>query len=241
MILTRDRILAHAADTPLEVPAGTMLTSLAREEAAARGITIVEGAAAAASGGSCACGANDGGGACSCAAPTGRASSAGGAAAASGPDWSDRLSRRRGADPSLWRPGGPSGAAKPPAPSAPIESAREAERRVLGPPDTHVDACTMGGAGGVCREDVVVVTAVGRNRPHVLAELATGIAEVGGDIQEISQRIVDGWFHTILTVDMSRAPGAFPEAKAALEGLSRDDDYTVRVQHERVFRYMHRI
>ncbi len=235
MILTRDRILAHAAGTPLEVPAGTMLTSLAREEAAARGITIVEGGAAAASDRGCACGGDGGGGACSCAAPTGRAANSG------GPDWSDRLSRRRGADPSLWRRSGPSGATAPPAPSPPIESAREAERRVLGPPDTHVDACTMGGAGGVCREDVVVVTAVGRNRPHVLAELATGIAEVGGDIQEISQRIVDGWFHTILTVDMSRAPGAFPEAKAALEGLSQDDDYTVRVQHERVFRYMHRI
>lgn len=236
MILTRDQIEAHPAGQPLEVPAGTYLTSLARDEAAARGITLVEGREAARPGTPAAatdCGCGGTGGACSCAGPA--AAAPGPASKGAGGDWTERLAGRRSVDPSLWR--GPDASSPAKAPSPPKRGA-EASRHVLGPAETHIDGCTM---GGECREDIVVVTATGHNRPRVLAELATGIAEVGGDIQEISQRIVSGWFHTILTVDMSRAPGAFPEAKAALEGLSRDDDYTVRVQHERVFRYMHRI
>lgn len=96
--------------------------------------------------------------------------------------------------------------------------------------------------GGPCdRENMVVVTAVGQNRPRVLAELATGISDLNGDIQEISQRIVGGHFHTIITVDTSRSEVEFIEIKRALEGLSKQGDYQVHVQHEKVFQYMHRI
>ena len=239
MILTSDRVDAHPDGAPLEIPRGTHVTSLARQAAEARGIEIVEsGASSAAAGGhgGCGCGST---GACRCdvpAAPPARTAPrpTAGSTPVSG-DWTARL-RRGKVDASVFGAGAGGGATGATGATPPVSPAAA----VLGPAETHVDACTMG-AGGECREDVVVVTAVGRNRPHVLAELATGIADVGGDIQEISQRIVEGWFHTILTVDISRATGAFPQAKEALEALSREDDYTVRVQHERVFRYMHRI
>jgi len=227
MILTSDRIDAHPQGQPLEVPRGTHVTSLAREAAEARGISIVEAGA----GSTCGCAAPEH---CSC-GPTPAPPSMMGTPVPD--DWARTMERRRKVDPSIWST---SPTPKPTSPAAAPSTAKSPAAAVLGPAETHVDACVMD-SGGECREGVVVVTAVGRNRPHVLAELATGIADVGGDIQEISQRIVDDWFHTILTVDISRTKGAFPEAKAALERLSRDDDYTVRVQHERVFRYMHRI
>ncbi len=85
------------------------------------------------------------------------------------------------------------------------------------------------------------VTAVGKNRPYVLAEITTKIGELNGDIYDISQRIISGYFSTIFVVDISRVSTDFAGFKRTLEALSREGDYKIVVQHERVFRAMHRI
>jgi predicted amino acid-binding ACT domain protein len=52
--------------------------------------------------------------------------------------------------------------------------------------------------------------------------------------------MIEGYFHMVLTVELS--PGAvFGDVKQELECLGGPDDYIVRVMHERVFRFMHRI
>ena len=85
-----------------------------------------------------------------------------------------------------------------------------------------------------------VVTAVGRNRPFVLSELTTRISELGGNIEDITQRIVGDYFSTIMMVDLT-AVQAFGPFKAQVESLSRDGDYKVIVQHERLFSAMYRV
>ena len=86
----------------------------------------------------------------------------------------------------------------------------------------------------------VVVTAVGRDRPGVLAEIAAAIGGLKGNVHDISQKTVGEYFHLILTVELP--PGTtFHEIQAALESLGGEDDYALRVMHERVFRFMHRI
>lgn len=86
----------------------------------------------------------------------------------------------------------------------------------------------------------IVVTAVGKNRPGVLAEITGALAQSGGNVMDISQKMVAGYFHMVVTVELP--PGAsFGEVKKCLECLGGQDDYVVRVMHERVFRFMHRI
>jgi ACT domain-containing protein len=97
-----------------------------------------------------------------------------------------------------------------------------------------------GDAAGPAEPTTVVVTAVGRNRHGVLAEIATTINAAGGDVESVSQRVVDGYFHLILIV-RHEGPGAFGELKRCLECLGGPEDYVVHVMHERVYRFMHRI
>jgi ACT domain-containing protein len=87
----------------------------------------------------------------------------------------------------------------------------------------------------------VVVTAVGRNRPGILAEITAALGEAGADVRDISQRTVEGYFHMALTVDLPDASGGFGAFKERMDSLGGSDDYVVRVMHERVFRFMHRI
>ena len=86
----------------------------------------------------------------------------------------------------------------------------------------------------------VVITAVGKNRAGVLAELTGALGAAGVSVHDISQRVVDGYFHLILTVELE--PGAsFAPLKERLECMGGPDDYAVRVMHQRVFRFMHRV
>jgi ACT domain-containing protein len=97
-----------------------------------------------------------------------------------------------------------------------------------------------GGDAQATPPERAVVTAVGRNRPFVLSELTTRISELSGNIEDITQRIVGDYFSTIMMVDLS-AVKQFGDFKAQVEGLSREGDYKVLVQHERLFTAMYRV
>ena len=85
-----------------------------------------------------------------------------------------------------------------------------------------------------------IVTAVGKNRPGVLAAITAKIAEQQGNVHDVSQKVVEGYFHMILTVELT--PGtSFDAFKTALECMSSPDDFAVRVMNERIFRFMHRV
>ncbi len=86
----------------------------------------------------------------------------------------------------------------------------------------------------------VVVTVVGRNRPNVLAEITGAIGRFCGNVRDISQKEIEGYFHLILTLELP-PDGSFHDFKTTLECLGGPEDYVVRVMHERVFRFMHRI
>lgn len=87
----------------------------------------------------------------------------------------------------------------------------------------------------------IIVTAVGVNRPGVMAELTSALGELGGDIQDVSQRITGGYFNAILVVDIQRAGKNFSVFRDALLALSEPSDYVVTVIDERVFTAMHRL
>ncbi|MCC7012591.1 MAG: ACT domain-containing protein [Planctomycetes bacterium] len=86
----------------------------------------------------------------------------------------------------------------------------------------------------------VVVTAAGKNRPGVLSEITAAVAQSKANILDISQKVIEGYFHVMLMVELPPGSG-FAELKSTLECMGGPDDYIVRVMHERVFRFMHRV
>ena len=57
---------------------------------------------------------------------------------------------------------------------------------------------------------------------------------------DLSQRIVGDYFSTILIIDLE-AVESFGTFKSEMEALSHSGDYKVVVQHERIFKAMHRL
>ncbi|MCR4316921.1 MAG: ACT domain-containing protein [Planctomycetes bacterium] len=87
----------------------------------------------------------------------------------------------------------------------------------------------------------VIVTAVGMNHPGVLAELTSTISTQGGNVHDISQRIIQEYFHLFVLVDISSIQGDFQKFKESIEKLTKAHDMVVSVHHEKVFRSLYRI
>lgn len=86
----------------------------------------------------------------------------------------------------------------------------------------------------------LVVTAVGRNRPGILAVITGELGRLSCDVRDISQRTVGDYFHMVLTCAVPEGSD-FKTLKETLQCLGGEDDFVVRVMHERVFRFMHRV
>ncbi|MDE0897181.1 MAG: ACT domain-containing protein [Planctomycetota bacterium] len=94
--------------------------------------------------------------------------------------------------------------------------------------------------GGASDGRGVIITVVGKNRPGVLAEITAHLATAGCNIHKVSQEIVEGYFHLVLTVELDGS-SSFNSLKSGIECLGGEDDFVARAMHERVFRFMHRV
>ena len=87
----------------------------------------------------------------------------------------------------------------------------------------------------------VVVSVIGQDRTGIVAGISKVLAENNANILDISQTIMDNLFAMIMLVDISKARVDFTTLKKELEKAGDELGVKVIVQHEDIFKYMHRI
>ncbi len=86
-----------------------------------------------------------------------------------------------------------------------------------------------------------VLTTTGRNTKGVVARITARIAELGGDILDISQTLVGDYFTMIIVVDTSSLGVPFAAFKDALEAEVKAMGLQCMMMHEDVVSSLHRI
>ncbi|MFO0621518.1 MAG: ACT domain-containing protein [Polyangia bacterium] len=87
----------------------------------------------------------------------------------------------------------------------------------------------------------VVITATGRNQKGVVAKLTAILAELGGDILDISQTLVGDYFTMLVIVDIAEMQVDFAQLKTALQQASASMGFHVMLMHEDLVRSLHRV
>ena len=87
----------------------------------------------------------------------------------------------------------------------------------------------------------LIITAVGKDRVGIIAGIANILAEPNVNILDISQTILQGFFTMVMVVDFKESNIELSELKERLSRKGEDLGLVVNVQHEDVFRFMHRI
>jgi ACT domain-containing protein len=87
----------------------------------------------------------------------------------------------------------------------------------------------------------IVIAVIGRDRSGILAGVTGVLAARQANILDVSQTIMSGLFTMIMLVDIAGISSAFAELKQELEEHGRSRGLSIIVQHEDLFKAMHRV
>jgi len=87
----------------------------------------------------------------------------------------------------------------------------------------------------------IILTAFGLNKPGIVAGVTKSLGDSDCDIQDLSQRIMGDFFTMIMMIDISSSPKDLKEIQEQMSKIAEELKIKIYLQHEDVFRFMHRI
>jgi ACT domain-containing protein len=86
-----------------------------------------------------------------------------------------------------------------------------------------------------------ILSAFGYNNPGVVSEITRALSDANCDIQDISQKIMQEFFTMIMLIDVTKSLKDLRDIQDEMNKISSKLGIKIFIQHEDVFRYMHRI
>lgn len=87
----------------------------------------------------------------------------------------------------------------------------------------------------------VIITVLGEDKVGIIAKVCTLLAEHNVNIMDISQTILQGYFHMAMVTDTSNMNIGLDELITELEELGSSMGVRIQGQSEDIFQMMHRI
>ncbi|MBA7651972.1 hypothetical protein ES703_59801 [subsurface metagenome] len=84
-----------------------------------------------------------------------------------------------------------------------------------------------------------MITVTGVDHPGIVAAVTTELAKLNVNIEDISQTILQDFFTMIMLVDVRGVKRS--EVQKALDRVAGKQKVKIIMQHEDLFRYMHRV
>jgi len=86
-----------------------------------------------------------------------------------------------------------------------------------------------------------IVTVIGKDRVGIIAGVCGMLSDVGVNILDISQTVLQEYFTMIMLVDTSGCSIAFGDLSKLLKDKGEAEALSIRIQREDIFKAMHRV
>ena len=86
-----------------------------------------------------------------------------------------------------------------------------------------------------------VITVLGKDSVGILSKVSTACAEVGVNIIEVTQSVLQDMFAMIMLAQIDNATVSFDELTKRLDKVGEDNHLKIHVMHEDIFNSMHKI
>ncbi len=86
-----------------------------------------------------------------------------------------------------------------------------------------------------------IITVAGKDAVGIIAKVCTYLADTQINILDISQTIVDGFFHMMAVVDVTESTKEVATVAKELEELGVSIGVDIHCQREEIFEKMHRL
>jgi ACT domain-containing protein len=100
----------------------------------------------------------------------------------------------------------------------------------------------MGGKSEDAAKELVFITVIGKDRKGIVATISGFLFQQDINIEDITQRVMtDGYFVMTMLVDVKDARIKMDEMAKAFEKIGDELGMKVQLQHENIFKMMHRV
>ena len=90
-------------------------------------------------------------------------------------------------------------------------------------------------------KELLFITVIGQDKKGIVARISGLLYESNINIEDISQGIMEGFFVMTMAVDMSEASQNLEALNTRLQTLGDEMGMRIQIQHQNVFKMMHRI
>jgi predicted amino acid-binding ACT domain protein len=91
------------------------------------------------------------------------------------------------------------------------------------------------------KKDLSFITVIGKDRKGIVARISDLLYKSDINIEDISQKVMEGVFVMTMLVDMSGYKGTLSALAAKLNVIGKDLNLKIQIQHENIFKTMHRV
>jgi ACT domain-containing protein len=90
-------------------------------------------------------------------------------------------------------------------------------------------------------KELLFITVIGEDRKGIVAKISNLLYDDNINIEDISQKIMGSYFVMIMLVDMKDAAQSLEHVRKKLETIGKDLGVQIQIQHENIFKMMHRV
>ena len=91
------------------------------------------------------------------------------------------------------------------------------------------------------KKDLSFITVIGKDQKGIVAKISALLYRNDINIEDISQKVMEGVFVMTMLVDMSGYKRPLTTLAARLDSIGSAMGLKIQIQHENVFKRMHRV
>ena len=90
-------------------------------------------------------------------------------------------------------------------------------------------------------KELCFITVIGEDRKGIVARISDEMYQTGINIEDIEMKIMEGYFVMSMFVDVSDSPVSMEKLRENMDKIEKEMNLKIQVQHENVFKALHRV
>lgn len=90
-------------------------------------------------------------------------------------------------------------------------------------------------------KELCFLTVIGKDRKGIIARISNALYEDGINIEDVEMKVMEGYFVMSMFVDVADSKIGMEDLRKQMAGIEKEMGLKIQLQHEDVFKSMHRI
>ena len=91
------------------------------------------------------------------------------------------------------------------------------------------------------KKELSFITVIGKDKKGIVAKISNLLYKNNVNIEDINQKIMEGLFVMTMLVDVSGYRHPLHKLNSGLEKIGKEMGLRIQLQHENIFKMMHRV